>query len=231
MNSYYKVLGVSETATQAEIKSAYRRQAKLAHPDAGGSEKKMQELNQAYNTLFNPTTRKEYDMSRAKPKQQNAQPKHHRAQPKPRSRQRTYDPEEVAIANDILGNQFFAELKEKASRRIWLGLAIFFIGVIFISMSYLSAVSFGQLIIFCGAIIFGVYQFVKGVRLYLSARTEVKSILKMHDFAVAKEYLDTLHASNIDIFELYESLRAPEYYTTITHTQTEETYYEEYYEE
>ena len=40
MNDPYSTLGVSKTATDAEIKAAYRRLAKQWHPDAGGDETK-----------------------------------------------------------------------------------------------------------------------------------------------------------------------------------------------
>jgi len=44
----YAVLGVTATATGAEMQAAFRRQAKRAHPDAGGSDAAMAELNNAY---------------------------------------------------------------------------------------------------------------------------------------------------------------------------------------
>ncbi len=53
-----KVLGVSEGATQDEIKRAYRRKAKECHPDLHPNDpdaaKKMNELNEAYDMLMNP---------------------------------------------------------------------------------------------------------------------------------------------------------------------------------
>ena len=53
-----KVLGVSETASQDEIKRAYRRKAKECHPDLQQNDpdaaKKMNELNEAYDMLMNP---------------------------------------------------------------------------------------------------------------------------------------------------------------------------------
>ncbi|WP_027334968.1 DnaJ C-terminal domain-containing protein [Mycoplasmopsis felifaucium] len=61
---YYKILGVSKTATEQEIKTAYRKLAMKYHPDKlkdGTSDQKMQELNQAYEVLSDPTKRANYD--------------------------------------------------------------------------------------------------------------------------------------------------------------------------
>ena len=58
INEPHKVLGVSENATQDEIKKAYRQMAKKDHPDLNpGDEnaaKKMNEINEAYDMLTNP---------------------------------------------------------------------------------------------------------------------------------------------------------------------------------
>ena len=58
INEPHKVLGVSENATQDEIKKAYRQMAKKYHPDLNpGDEnaaKKMNEINEAYDMLMNP---------------------------------------------------------------------------------------------------------------------------------------------------------------------------------
>ena len=62
---YYKILGVSEKAGQAEIKKAYRNLAFLHHPDRStGNEEMMKEINEAYAVLSNPVKRNEYDSLR-----------------------------------------------------------------------------------------------------------------------------------------------------------------------
>lgn len=59
--TYYQVLGVLETASSSEIRHAYRAAARTSHPDAGGSEAAMQELNVAWNALRDPGRRAAYD--------------------------------------------------------------------------------------------------------------------------------------------------------------------------
>jgi len=59
---YYKILGVSQNASQEEIKKSYRRLAHKYHPDkGGGDEEKFKEANEAYQVLGNEKKRREYD--------------------------------------------------------------------------------------------------------------------------------------------------------------------------
>ena len=64
--SFYKILGVSEQATQEEIKRAYRQLSLKSHPDKnpGDSEAigRFQKISEAYETLGNAEKRQEYDM-------------------------------------------------------------------------------------------------------------------------------------------------------------------------
>lgn len=70
----YKVLGISSSATQQEIKAAYRRMAKKYHPDLhpndADANRKMNEVNEAYDMLMNP------EKYAAKRQQQQAQNSH-----------------------------------------------------------------------------------------------------------------------------------------------------------
>lgn len=59
--NYYDILGVSRNATPEEIKKAFRKQARKHHPDAGGSEERFKEINEAYEVLSDPEKRKQYD--------------------------------------------------------------------------------------------------------------------------------------------------------------------------
>ena len=64
MNDYYKTLGVSEDASNDQIKKAFKKIAKKEHPDRGGNEKVFKEANEAYDTLKDTKKRHEYDSLR-----------------------------------------------------------------------------------------------------------------------------------------------------------------------
>jgi len=65
MTDYYATLGVSRTASTAEIKQSFRRLASQHHPDKGGDTKKFQEIQAAYAVLGDEQKRAEYDNPRA----------------------------------------------------------------------------------------------------------------------------------------------------------------------
>ena len=64
MKNYYDMLDVSESASNKEIKQAFKKLAKQHHPDRGGDQTKFKEANEAYDTLKNPSKRQEYDTIR-----------------------------------------------------------------------------------------------------------------------------------------------------------------------
>ncbi|CAI4886585.1 CLL_collapsed_G0029280.mRNA.1.CDS.1 [Saccharomyces cerevisiae] len=74
---YYKILGVSPSATSKEIRKAYLNLTKKYHPDkikANHNDKQesihetMSQINEAYETLSDDDKRKEYDLSRSNPR-------------------------------------------------------------------------------------------------------------------------------------------------------------------
>src|SRR6185295_18752111 len=62
---YYSTLGVAKTATEKEIKQAFRRMARKHHPDVNpgdkSAESKFKEISEAYEVLGDPEKRKKYD--------------------------------------------------------------------------------------------------------------------------------------------------------------------------
>jgi len=75
MADYYELLGITSTASEAQVREAYARLAREKHPDryTDPAEKQraqtfFQDLTTAFNTLRNPRSRQEYDESRYRPK-------------------------------------------------------------------------------------------------------------------------------------------------------------------
>lgn len=62
---YYKVLDINKTASEADIKKAYRKLARKYHPDLNpddeAAKKKFQQINEAHEVLSDPEKRKKYD--------------------------------------------------------------------------------------------------------------------------------------------------------------------------
>src|SRR5437899_2722251 len=62
---YYSTLGVAKTATEKDIKQAYRKLARKHHPDVNPTDKsaesRFKEINEAYEVLGDPVKRKKYD--------------------------------------------------------------------------------------------------------------------------------------------------------------------------
>jgi molecular chaperone DnaJ len=65
--NYYDILGITEDATQDDIKKAYRKLAKENHPDKGGDEELFKKISVAYDTIGDENKRKQYDIQRKNP--------------------------------------------------------------------------------------------------------------------------------------------------------------------
>lgn len=75
---YYEVLGVARDASQADVKKAFRKLARVHHPDVAKdkltAEEKFKEINEAYEVLSDPEKRKKYDTLGANWNQQGGPP-------------------------------------------------------------------------------------------------------------------------------------------------------------
>jgi len=67
MEDFYQILGVSENASQDEIKKAYRKLAVEHHPDKGGDENKFKKISEAYDTIGDQNKRTQYDNQKRNP--------------------------------------------------------------------------------------------------------------------------------------------------------------------
>lgn len=61
MSDYYQILGIDRSASDADIKKAYRSLAMQHHPDRGGNAEEFQRISEAYATLSDPQKRADYD--------------------------------------------------------------------------------------------------------------------------------------------------------------------------
>jgi DnaJ-class molecular chaperone len=61
-DNLYKVLGVNASASQSEIKEAYRKLSMKTHPDRKGDTKVFQKVKESYDILSNPNKRSRYDI-------------------------------------------------------------------------------------------------------------------------------------------------------------------------
>lgn len=103
---YYKILGISKTATGKNIKTAYRKLARKYHPDLNPdnkeSERKFKEINEANEVLSNPESRKKYDTYGKEWKQGEAHEKARKHQQQ-QSGQQNFSNEEYS---DFFGSMF-----------------------------------------------------------------------------------------------------------------------------
>ena len=65
--SHYQTLGVDKTATQAEIKKAYRKLSMQHHPDRGGDDNRFKEIAEAYGIIGDEQKRQQYDTMQENP--------------------------------------------------------------------------------------------------------------------------------------------------------------------
>lgn len=63
LDKYYRALGINRASAPEQIRRAYRKRSKEAHPDMGGDAKEFQKINQAYEILINSNTANKHKVS------------------------------------------------------------------------------------------------------------------------------------------------------------------------
>jgi len=58
---YYSILGIDRAASEDDIRKAYKKKSMQHHPDRGGNEEEFKRVNEAYQTLRDPTKKQQYD--------------------------------------------------------------------------------------------------------------------------------------------------------------------------
>ena len=106
---FYKELGLSPTATAAEIKVAYRQLVKRYHPDAGGDPQRIVAINLAYGVLSQAETRQAYDT---------AQQGSHQDRPAPPHRQRRRRPSPPSPHPPVATYQWLRLVFDPANRQL-----------------------------------------------------------------------------------------------------------------
>jgi curved DNA-binding protein CbpA len=104
VRDFYRILGIPDNASMADIKSAYRRLAKQYHPDLNPgsrhSEEKFKEILDAYTILSDEELRAQYDRKRkfgSSPNGAYTSPPHHPSEKRREAQRREYPPEYIEM--------------------------------------------------------------------------------------------------------------------------------------
>lgn len=62
--NYYDILGIDESASESDIKTAFRKLAMKHHPDKGGDAEQFKKINEAYQVLSDSQKKTQYDSFR-----------------------------------------------------------------------------------------------------------------------------------------------------------------------
>lgn len=164
MRNPYVVLGISNNATEDQIKCAFRRLAKETHPDmnAGSTDSinKFHEISEAYAFLIDSNNRKDFDEAFDNRTSGRSDYRYDF-----KSRQENSLNEEIIRIYIAKITEELSEYKKMATKAINIGLAWFLGGITISFFSYQAALGSGggQYFVAIGAIFFGGIQAVKGM--------------------------------------------------------------------
>lgn len=116
MTDYYAILGVARTASDSEIKTAFRKLAKIYHPDKNpnnpNSKGIFEQVLLAYNVLINPHSRKRYD---TKTFNSNVNQKQTQTQKSSKKSQKQYSTTDEELKQREYYKNYYKHAKKKAS--------------------------------------------------------------------------------------------------------------------
>lgn len=162
----YQVLGVCQTASDAEIKSAFRRLAKETHPDLHGNDPdyviRFRDITEAYEILSDPEKRKEYNMSHSE---------HHQGAPAQEEHSETYqttnyNTQRSAYDYATYMQKVHAEVapyKEQALKALFVSILWLALGIGVTAVSYTLTSPGGRFTVAAGAILFGGWETIKNL--------------------------------------------------------------------
>lgn len=127
MSSFYQILGISEDASQLEVKLAYRKLAKRYHPDvnagAKGAEEQFKGIVEAYSTLSDFTARKNYDAKLMGKQSTTTKPTFYSSE-QGSPRRKEYSEEDLDRARLRYKAKLFSNMARR--KKIWAGMVITF---------------------------------------------------------------------------------------------------------
>lgn len=127
MSSFYQILGISEDASQLEVKLAYRKLAKRYHPDvnagAKGAEEQFKGIVEAYSTLSDFTARKDYDAKLMGKQSTTTKPTFYSSE-QGSPRRKEYSEEDLDRARLRYKAKLFSNMARR--KKIWAGMVITF---------------------------------------------------------------------------------------------------------
>jgi hypothetical protein len=183
--TFYDVLGVAEDATFNQIRTSYYRQAKIAHPDMGGSAHTMRLLNRAFRVLKDPELRARYDRTLHESK--DYEKNHGQAASPPPPTPKEPSPTELIRQE----KQAVSQIKMAAKKIVAKGVGLLILGVIITAIGYNMASPGGTYFILWGLMIWGIVEIFRGWYHALNPYASLHKILdhpgQPHKFLLEKQ--------------------------------------------
>lgn len=182
--TFYDILGVAEDATFDQIRAAYHRQAKMAHPDMGGSAHTMHLLNRAFRVLKDPELRARYDRTFHESKDYEETPRQATSPPPP--------PKEPSPTELIRQEkQAVSQIKIAAKKIVAKGVGLLILGVVITAIGYNMASPGGTYFILWGLVIWGIVEIFRGWYHALNPYASLHKVLDLpgqpHKFLLEKQ--------------------------------------------